>query len=117
VVKAAEMRLFLPIALLGVLLSTLGWARTKPTGQATLNQGISARTVTKSDATILPGTRGLYVGDAAACNLAVVFQADNVTGAGTAVTFTNVQPGSFLPLQVAKVMSTNTTCTLVLALY
>ena len=100
-----------------LLLPALAWAQTKPNGEATLNQGISARAVTKSDSTILPGTRGLYVGDAAACAVAVVLQADNATGAGTAVTFSNVQPGSFLPLQVAKVMSTNTTCTSVVALY
>jgi hypothetical protein len=105
------------LAVLLVLLASPAWAQSKPTGEPTLNQGISGRTVTKSDATLLPGTRGLYVGDAAACNLAVVFQADNATGAGVAVTFSNVQPGSFLPLQVAKVMSTNTTCTSVVALY
>lgn len=110
------MGLLLPIALLGMLLPTLGWAQNKPTGDGTLNQAISARTVTKSDATILPGTRGLYVGDAAACALSVVLQADNATGAGVAVTLSNVQPGSFLPLQVAKVMAA-TTCTSVVALY
>lgn len=109
------MRFLLLIVLLGIWGSA--WAQSKPTGSATLNQGISARAVTKSDATLLPGTRGLYVGDATPCNVAVVLQADNATGAGAAVTFSNVQPGSFLPLQVAKVMSTNTTCTLVLALY
>jgi hypothetical protein len=111
------MRLLLPIALLGILLPTLGWAQSKPTGNPTLNQALSARVVTKSDTTLLPGTRGLYVGDSAACAVAVVLQADNATGAGVAVTFANVQPGSFLPLQVAKVMSTNTTCTSVVALY
>lgn len=100
-----------------LLLPTLAWAQTKPNGEATLNQGISARAVTKSDSTILPGTRGLYIGDATACAVAVVLQADNATGAGVAVTFSNVQPGSFLPLQVAKVMSTNTSCTSVVALY
>jgi len=99
-----------------MLLPTLGWAQSKPTGNPTLNQALSARAVTKSDSTILPGTRGLYVGDSAACAVAVVLQADNATGAGTAVTFANVQPGSFLPLQVAKVMAA-TTCTSVVALY
>jgi len=111
------MRFLLPIALLGILLVGPARAQSKPTGSATLNQGLSARAVTKSDTTILPGTRGLYVGDAAACAVAVVLQADNATGVGVAVTFSNVQPGSFLPLQVAKVMSTNTTCTSVVALY
>jgi len=106
----------LPIVLLGIVAASAAWAQTPPTGSPSLNQALSARTVTKSDATILPATRGLYVGDAAACTLAVVFQADNVTGTGTAVTFSNVQPGSLLPFQVAKVMAA-TTCTLVVALY
>lgn len=110
------MRSLLPIALLGMLAGS-AWAQTAPTGSPSLNQGISARAVVKSDTTILPGTRGLYVGDAAACNLALVFKADNTTGAGVAVTFSNVQPGSLLPFQVVKVMSTNTSCALVIALY
>ena len=102
--------------LLLLAVTSAAWAQSKPTGEASLNQAISGRAVTKSDATILPGTRGLYVGDAAACALAVVFQADNATGAGVAVTFGNVQPGSLLPFQVAKVMAA-TTCTSVVALY
>jgi hypothetical protein len=91
-------------------------AQQRPAGEASLNQAISARVVTKSDATVLTPTRGLYVGDAAACTLALVFQADNVTGAGATITFTNVQPGTLLPFQVAKVMAA-TTCTAVTALY
>jgi len=91
-------------------------AQQRPAGDASLNQAISARVVTKSDATVLIPTRGLYVGDATACTLSLVFQADNTTGAGVAVTFANVQPGSVLPFQVAKVMAA-TTCTAVTALY
>lgn len=112
------MRSWIPIALLGALaVCGPAWGQaTPPTGSPTLNQAISARAVVKSDATILPATRGLYVGDAAACSLAVVFRADNATGAGTAVTFGSVNPGSLLPFQVVKVMAA-TTCTSVLALY
>jgi hypothetical protein len=113
----AETVLLLGLVLLLLAVTSAAWAQSPPTGYASLNQAISARAVTKSDATLLPGTRGLYVGDATPCNLALVFKADNATGAGVAVTVSNVQPGSLLPFQVAKVMSTNTTCSSVLALY
>ena len=65
--------------------------------------------VTPSDSTDLPVTRGLYVGGAG--NVAVTM-AD-----GGVVTFTGATAGQFLPLQVTRVMSTNTTATLILALY
>jgi hypothetical protein len=66
--------------------------------------------VTKSDSTVLPLTRALYVGGAG--NVAVV------DGAGSdAVTFTGVTAGSILPIRVRKVMSTNTTATSIVALY
>ena len=104
------------LAVFLVVLSSPAWAQQRPAGDASLNQAISARVVVKSDATVLTPTRGLYVGDAAACTLSLVFQADNTTGAGVAVTFANVQPGSVLPFQVAKVMAAST-CTAVTALY
>jgi len=103
--------LMVPLVIGGV-----AWAQQRPAGDASLNQAISARVVVKSDATVLTPTRGLYVGDAAACTLSLVFQADIATGTGTAVVFANVQPGSVLPFQVAKVMAA-TTCTAVTALY
>lgn len=65
--------------------------------------------VTKSDSTVLETTRGLYVGGGG--DVAVVM-ADDET-----VTFSAVPTGSVLPVQVKKVMSTNTTATLILALY
>jgi len=106
------------LALMVTLATAVGVlnAQQRPAGEASLNQAISARVVVKSDATVLTPTRGLYVGDAAACTLALVFQADNTTGTGTAVTFANVQPGSVLPFQVAKVMAAST-CASVTALY
>jgi hypothetical protein len=66
--------------------------------------------VTPSDATILETTRGLWVGGAG--NVAVVF-ADG----GSAVTLSTVGAGTLLPIQVKQVMSTNTTATLITALY
>ena len=61
-----------------------------------------AAAVTPGDSTILPATRGIWVGVAG--NLAVIFAGDT-----TAVTL--------LPIQVTKVMSTNTTATNIVALY
>lgn len=69
-----------------------------------------ATAVTKSDATILPVTRALYIGGAG--DVAVIMAGDT-----SAVTFSAVPVGTLLPIQVTKVMSTNTTATLVLALY
>lgn len=79
----------------------------------TLNQGLKAAVVVPSDTTVFtPITRALYVGQATACNVAVLMANDTV-----AVTFLNVQPGQFLPLQVKKVMATNTTCVNLVALF
>lgn len=83
-----------------------------PRGQGVLNQGIAAVAVTPNDSTVLIPTRALYIGDAAACNVAVILVNDTA-----AVTFPNVQVGQFLPLTATKVMSTNTTCTVIKALY
>lgn len=69
-----------------------------------------ATAVTKSDTTILPTTRGLYVGGAG--DVAVIMAGDVA-----AVTFSAVAVGTFMPVQVTKVMSANTTATLILALY
>jgi len=66
--------------------------------------------VTKSDATILPTTRGLYIGGAG--DVAVIMAGDTA-----AVTFAGALAGSVLTLQVTKVMSTNTTATNIVALY
>lgn len=66
--------------------------------------------VTPNDSTVLETTRALWVGGAG--NVAVVF-ADG----GSAVTLTGVAAGTMLPVQVTKVMSTNTTATTITALY
>lgn len=66
--------------------------------------------VTKSDATILPVTRALYIGGAG--DVAVIFAGDTA-----AVTLAGALAGSVLPVQVTKVMSTNTTATNIVALY
>lgn len=66
--------------------------------------------VTKSDDTPLNGTKGLYVGGAG--DLTV--KSDTTAAA---VTFKNVPAGTLLPIEVVRVMSTNTTATDIIAIY
>lgn len=64
--------------------------------------------VTKSDSTVLPITRALYIG--------VSGDVQVTTAKGTTALFKGV-PVGILPVQVSKVQSTNTTATNILALY
>lgn len=65
--------------------------------------------VTSDSANLPAGCRGIYVGGAG--NVALVGE-DNV-----AVTFTAVPVGTFMPCGAKRVNATNTTATLMLALY
>lgn len=77
------------------------------------NQARKAAVITKSDSTVLdPPTNALFVADGAACNLAVKLIDDTA-----AVTLANVQIGQIIPVAAKSVMSTNTTCTSIIALY
>jgi len=67
------------------------------------------RSITKSDSTALDDIRGLYVGGAG--NVALE------GGDGEQVTFSAVPAGTILPVSPAKVLSTGTTATLIVALY
>ena len=69
----------------------------------------SALAVTPSDSTVLPTTRGLWVGVAG--NVAVVMSDDQ-----NSITFVGVPAGSILPIQVTKVLATGTTATDIIAL-
>ena len=69
----------------------------------------SAAAVTPSDTTILPTTRALFIGTTG--NVAAVMAEDENT-----LTFSNV-PVGILPIQVTKVMSTNTTASNIVALW
>ena len=103
----------LVLAVLGLSLAYgLSWAQHPPSGSAVINQGLAARLLTKSDTAYVMKTRGLFIGDATACNIALVFNADTAP-----VTFLNVQSGAVYPFQIIKLMSTGTTCTSVVALY
>lgn len=76
-----------------------GWAAVDPSIGDPL---VSFQALTKSDATVLPITRALYVGTGG--DVAIM-------GAGntTAVTLKNVPSGTFLWVRVSQFMSTNTT--------
>jgi len=69
----------------------------------------SALAVTPSDSTVLPTTRGLWVGVAG--NVAVTMADD-----GNNITFVGVLAGSILPIQVTQVLATGTTATNIIAL-
>lgn len=64
--------------------------------------------ITPHDSTVIPTTRGIYVGVSG--HVAVRM------ASGAEVTFTNV-PVGFFPVQVDMVKSTSTTATTMLALY
>lgn len=67
--------------------------------------------ITPSDATVLPdGIRGVWVGGAG--NIAVIMSGDTAP-----VTIAGVPAGTLLPIQISKVMATNTTATAITALY
>lgn len=67
-----------------------------------------AAAVTPNDSTVINAS-GLYIGGAGA--VAVILEGDT-----SAVTFAAVPVGTVLNISVQKVMSTNTTATLILAL-
>lgn len=71
-----------------------------------------ARLVTKSDTAPLPlgPCRALWIGGAG--DVAVIATDDD-----TAVTISGVVAGTLLPIKCKTVMSTNTTATLIVALY
>ena len=73
------------------------------------NPASRAFAITPSDLTVLQGVRSLFVGGAG--NLAVLMREDSAP-----VTFVSVGAGSFLPIEVSKVLATGTTATAILAL-
>jgi hypothetical protein len=66
--------------------------------------------VTPHDTTIIPVTRGLYIGGAGAVTA-------RMSGDSANATFAAVPVGTILPIQVDRVLSTGTTATNIVALY
>lgn len=81
--------------------------------QAIINNGLPyeyAQALTKSDSTTYTPTRALYVSGTG--DVAVVMAGD-----GGTVIFKAVPAGMLLPIRVTKLMSTDTTATLVVGLW
>jgi hypothetical protein len=76
---------------------------------APVSPSFKAVAITPSDVTVIPDTRGIYVGGAG--NLTVRMQD------GQTVTFTAVAVGVILDIAVDMVMATDTTATAIVALY
>lgn len=72
--------------------------------------GTKLAAVAPNDSTDLTGVRAVYVGGAG--NLALMGIHDSA-----AVTLSSVPAGSLIPVQVKRVMSTNTTATNIVAIY
>jgi hypothetical protein len=68
-----------------------------------------AAAVTTSDTNNIRTTRGLYVGGSGNVKVDMAY--------GTTVTFSSVPAGTVLPIQVTRVYATDTTATLMIALY
>lgn len=77
---------------------------------------VKARAVTKSDSTVV-NCRAIYVGGAGDVAVIPLEDATSKGGAGTAVVFSAVPAGTFMPISAEKIMSTSTTATLMVALY
>lgn len=76
--------------------------------------GHEIRAVTKSDTTDLTGCRGFfYTGDAGDIAVKTIHGAS----ADTAVTISDCPANVIIPLQVTRIMSTNTTATQIFALF
>lgn len=74
-----------------------------------LGPGYKFAAITKSDTVDIPLTRAVYVGGA---GNVVAVDAD-----GTQTTFSAVPAGTWLPIAVRRIDSTNTTATLMVAIY
>lgn len=75
--------------------------------------GMNAATVTPSDvAPLAVTTRGVYVGGTG--NISVIMSGD---ATATPVIFNAVQAGTLLPIRVTAIKSTNTTATLITAVW
>lgn len=78
------------------------------TADATVS-AYDAAAVTPNDSTDIRPTRGLYIGGAGNIKVDMAL--------GSTVTFVGLLAGSFIPIQVKRVYSTDTTATDIVALY
>lgn len=80
---------------------------------AASNSADVAIAITPSDSTLMPETRGVYVGVGGD----VVALMKGAAGTYAAVTFKNVPSGAVLPIRCTRINSTNTTASSLVALY
>lgn len=83
----------------------------KPGGNSVVNQGYAALAITPNDTVKFAVTRGIFNGNATACNIVAQLNGDSTTH-----TFNNVQSGQILPIQ-AVLVTTSSSCTNMIALY
>jgi hypothetical protein len=98
-------------ALAVLLIAVPALAQKPPTGQRVLNQGRSFVAVTPHNDNDIVPTRGLHIGDAAACHVAVIGVGDS-----SPVVLPNLQPGQWYPAEVKRIRVTGTTCTSIIAI-
>ena len=98
-------------ALLYGVLPAIALAQNPPNGQRTINQVSQIRALTPGSGTFV-ATKGFYIGDATACNVAVKGAQD-----ASAVTLLNVQSGSIYPFSIIQLLTSGTSCTSVFGLY
>jgi hypothetical protein len=81
-----------------------------------INSGRKGAVITPSDTVdlALGPTRFLYISQAAACNVAIIFVDD--TAAITLAVPAN-SANAFMPVRAKRVMATNTTCTPIIGLW
>jgi hypothetical protein len=100
------------------LLCTVALAQTvdfQPGNNPVVNQARKGVAVTYSDTVNIAVTRGLYNGNATACDIAVLFNGDTTN----TITLKNVPSGATLPYQIVRVKNSATTCSAstIIALY
>jgi hypothetical protein len=91
------------------------WGQVGPPAEV-INQARKAATITPSDTVDLVqgATRFVYLPQATACNIAVIFVDDTVAITLAIPVSTNPD---FIPMRVKRVMATNTTCTPIIGMW
>jgi hypothetical protein len=105
----------LPLVLMLLLSPLTAWGQVGPPAEV-INQARKAATITPSDTVdLVQGpTRFVYLPQATACNIAVIFVDDTVAITLAIPVSTNPD---FIPMRVKRVMATNTTCTPIVGMW
>jgi hypothetical protein len=103
--------------LLSLSLTPVAWGQAGPPAEV-INSARKAAVITPSDTVdlALGPTRMVYIGQATACAIAVIF-VDDTAAITLAVPGGNGNANAFVPARVKRVMATNTTCTPIIGLW